>query len=92
MSLNPADPYSSMNKGRVRNFTYGGAHDNGLVEKGDHHLSTLVTTRPWLMNTIDVSPVTRHNKPWNTQVETIGRGSRNALEQTKTYAGRLSAG
>ena len=73
MSLNPADAYSSMNKGRVRNFTYGGAHHNGLVEKGNHHLWALVTMRPWLINTMDVSPVTRHNKPWNTQVETIGR-------------------
>ena len=71
--LNPADPYSSMNKGRVRNQTYGGAHHNSLTERGDHHISTLVTNRPWLMNTYDVSPVTRHDKPWNTPVTTVGR-------------------
>ena len=71
--LNPADPYSSMNKGRVRNHTYGGAHHNSLTERGDNHISTLVTNRPWLMNTYDVSPVTRHDKPWNTRVTTVGR-------------------
>ena len=56
-----------------RNFQYGGAHHDGLIEKGDHTLSTLVTTRPWLVNTPDVSPVTRHDKPWDTPVLTIGR-------------------
>ena len=67
-------PYSSFPKSHLgRNFQYGGAHSNGLIEKGDETLSTLVTSRPWLINTADVSPVTRHDKPWNTPVLTIGR-------------------
>ena len=52
-------------------FTYGGAHHNGLIKKGNDHLSTLVTT--WLVNMLDVSLVMRHNKPWSMLVETIGR-------------------
>ena len=71
--LNPADPYSSTNKGRFKNFTYGGAHHNSLTERGDDSISTLVTNKPWLMNTYDVSPVTRHDKAWDTPVVTVGR-------------------
>ena len=58
MKLDPYHPYSSTNKGRTRNFQYSGKHDNGLIERGDDKLSTLVTTRPWLFNTMDVSPIT----------------------------------
>lgn len=71
--LDTANPYSSVNKGRYRNFTYGGAHHNSLTERGDDKISTLVTNRPWLVNTHNVSPVTRHNKPWSTPVVTISR-------------------
>ena len=73
MKLDPFHPYSSTNKGRTRNHQYGGKHDNGLVERGDDKLSTLVTTRPWLFNTMDVSPVTRHTKPWDIKPEEVGR-------------------
>ena len=73
MNLDPSPPYSSTNKGRTRNFQYGGKHNNGLIERGDDKLSTLVTTRPWLINTMDVSPVTRHTKPWDIKPEEVGR-------------------
>lgn len=53
--------------------TYGGQHHHGLIEKGDNHLSTLVTSRPWLVNTYDISPVTRHNKNWDVKPELLGR-------------------
>ena len=38
-------PYSALNKGRVRNITYGGAHDHGAIERGDHHLETILTCK-----------------------------------------------
>lgn len=66
-------PYSALNKGRVRNITYGGAHDHGAIERGDHHLETIVPVRPFLVNTRDISIDTRHNKAWDTDVYTIGR-------------------
>ena len=45
-----------------RSHTYGGNHDGG-IERGDDHVS-VVGVRPWLQNTMDISPVTRHDKPW----------------------------
>ena len=72
MKLDPYHLYLSTNKGRTRNHQYGGKHNNGLVERGDDKLSTLVTTRPWLFNMMDISPVMQHSKPWD--INTGGGG------------------
>ena len=66
-------PYSSLHKGRVHNITYGGANENGAIERGPHHIETILTARPFLVNTRDISIDTRHNKAWDTEVPTIGR-------------------
>ena len=73
MKLDPYHPYSSINKGRTRIFQYGGKHTNGLIERGDNQLCTLVMMRPWCIKTIDASPITRHTKPWNIKQEEVGR-------------------
>ena len=69
VKLDPYGRYSSVNhlKSHNKSGNYGGGHIHGLIEKGDHHLSTLVTSRPWLVNTYDISPVTRHTKPWGVE-------------------------
>ena len=50
----------------------GGAR-RPLIERGDDHPSTLVTTRLWLIGMMDVSPVTRHTKLWDIRPEEVGR-------------------
>ena len=69
--LSVFEPHSSLNKGRAHNITYGGSHDHGSIERGDQHIETLVTTRPWLVNTRDISIQSRHEKSLETEVNTI---------------------
>ena len=73
MKLDPYHLYSSTNKGRMRNHQYGSKHNDSPIEQGDDKLSMLVTTRPWLFSTMDVSPVTQHTKPWDIKPEEVGR-------------------
>jgi hypothetical protein len=61
--LNPHEPYSSRNRHITRNITYGGFHDNALIDRGDN-LITWSKACPVLLNKMDISPVTGHDKPW----------------------------
>ena len=61
--LNPHEPYSSRNRHITRNVTYGGNHVNAVIDRGPDKM-TWSNAHPFLLNKMDVSPETRHPKPW----------------------------